>query len=169
MFGAAAFVEEFYSDETNNERKQRKQRKCWVRDWISRRNEGGSLVNLVKELEIEDMAAYRNFMRMSKSDFDYLLNLVAPYITKRDTVMRNAIPADQKLCLTLRYLATGESFSSLQYSFRIPKNTISMFIIQVCDVIYNVLKQDHLKVFISCNNMLYFIYLKFSQVSLSCS
>lgn len=108
---------------------------------------GGCYSVLLRELEIEDPNSYRNFLRMSKADFDYLLNLVAPRITKEETVMRKAIPAGEKLCLTLRYLATGETFSSLQYMFRIPKNTISKFIIDVCEAIYDVLKENHLKVF----------------------
>lgn len=59
--------------------------------------------------------------------------------------MRLAIPAECKLNVTLRLLATGDSFSSLQYLFRIPKNTISTFIPEVLDAIYSALL-DFLKV-----------------------
>lgn len=143
-------------------KRDRKPRK-WVKHWVGRRDEKGCYLNLLKELEIEDSCAYRNFMRMSKNDFDYLLNLVAPYITKQDTDMRKAISAAEKLSLTLRYLATGETFSSLQYIFRIPKSTISGFVCDVCEAIYNVLKKDHLKVF-SCLILFLFNIISYIEI-----
>lgn len=128
MLGASVFIAELNLEEEKHPRRERKQKKCWVRDWVSRREERGCYLSLMKELETEDPAAYRNFLRMPKNDFDYLLNLVAPLIMKSDTVMRKAITPAEKLSVTLRYLATGDTFTSLQYMFRIPKNTISNFI-----------------------------------------
>lgn len=60
--------------------------------------------------------------------------------------MREPISAGERLAVTLRYLATGESFSSLQYIFRIPQSTISTIVPEVCDAIYAVLKDEFLKV-----------------------
>lgn len=71
---------------------------------------------------------------------------MAPIITKKTTHLREPISASERLALTLRYLATGESFSSLQYVFRIPPCTISGIVPEVCDAIYNVLKADFMKV-----------------------
>lgn len=75
------------------------------------------------------------------------LELVAPIITKKTTKFREPISASQRLAVTLRFLATGESYRSLQYMFRIPHNTISGIIPEVCDAIYKVLQPDYLKVF----------------------
>lgn len=50
--------------------------------------------------------------------------------------MRPSIPAGERLALTLRYLATGENFRSMQYLFRIPPSTISTIIPEVLDAIY---------------------------------
>ena len=41
---------------------------------------------------------------------------VGPKIEKQATRMRMPIPVDETLAVTLRYLATGESFESLMYS-----------------------------------------------------
>jgi hypothetical protein len=41
--------------------------------------------------------------------------------------------------LTIRYLASGDSFASLGYSFRIAKPTISKFIPEVCATIADTL------------------------------
>lgn len=84
-----------------------KKRKCWVREWIWKRNEKGVHANLLKELENEDEASYFNFFRMSVNDFNFLLGKVKHFITKNDTVMRPAIPPNERLALTLRFLTTG--------------------------------------------------------------
>ena len=64
-------------------------------------------------------------MRVSVEKFDELLWLMESYISKTDTVMKAAIPARLKLEVTLRFLASGDSFSSLALLFRIPPFTIS--------------------------------------------
>ena len=63
--------------------------------------------NLLKELEFEDQSLYKNFLRMDLHSFNLLLALVSPIIDKKDTFMREAIHAGQRLAITLRFLATG--------------------------------------------------------------
>jgi hypothetical protein len=97
---------------------------------------------------------FKNFTRMSPTDFEYLLNLVGPKIKTKDTKFRKAVSVQDKLALTLRFLATGDSSTSMQYLFRISKQVISMFVPQVCQAIISELR-DHIKV---CFNSVYFIY-----------
>ena len=40
----------------------------------------------------------------------------------------------------------GDSYSSLQYLYRIPNNTISIIVPKMCSAIYKVLKDDFLSV-----------------------
>jgi hypothetical protein len=65
---------------------------------------------------------------MTTDDFLYLVEKVSPLIEKKNTVMRNAIPADERLALTLRYLATGKVyFSVLRVSFQsLPQSSRSV-------------------------------------------
>lgn len=70
----------------------------------------------------------------------YLYFQIAPSIQRQNTTMRNAIPAAIKLQIVLRYLASGDSISSLQYLYRAPKNTISSFLEEVLDTIFEKLK-----------------------------
>ncbi len=44
---------------------------------------------------------------MSTDDFQFLVEKVSPLIEKETTVMREAIPAAERLAVTLRFLATG--------------------------------------------------------------
>lgn len=59
--------------------------------------------------------------------------------------MREALPARLKLEIACRYLATGDSLGSLQYLYRVPKCSISQFLPDVFDAIYEALK-DYIKV-----------------------
>ena len=77
--------------------------------------------------------------------FDELLEKVRPLITRQNTNMRESIPAHDKLCATLRFLASGASYKDLMYSFRIASSTISKFVPKVCNAIYRVLEEEYLK------------------------
>jgi hypothetical protein len=56
-----------------------------------------------------------------QSDFEELLEMVGGKISKRDTMFRETSPASIRLAVTLRFLASKESFTSLMYIFRISK------------------------------------------------
>lgn len=128
-----------------NMKKSRRKRRFWVRQWILRRNRLGASATLLKELALEDKEGYKNHLRMSEEKFDELLSKVQNSIKKQDTVMRQAISPELKLQVTLRYLATGDSYSTLACVYRVPKNTISNFLGEVCTAIYEAL-EDFIKV-----------------------
>ena len=107
------------------------------RDWIKRRREKGAFQNIVKELAAEDLPSFKNFMRMDYVTFQALVENISHKITKRTTMMRKAISASERVALTLRFLATGESFSSLEYQFRISKRAILYIVFEVCGAIYS--------------------------------
>ena len=66
--------------------------------------------------------------------FQEMLVRVTLRITKSDRAMSPFGPS-LKLAIPLRCLATGESYHSLAFSFRVAHNTISLFVPQVCDAI----------------------------------
>ncbi|GFW03138.1 putative nuclease HARBI1 [Trichonephila clavipes] len=118
----------------------RKKRKVWVKPWVGRRTEYGASHTLLKELKNEDHTAYRNMLRITGEQFDELLEMVRGKLSKQDMTMRMAIPVTTKLEITLRYLATGDSFKSLEYLFRVPETTISRFLPHVLTEICCVLR-----------------------------
>uniref|UniRef100_A0A667WK21 DDE Tnp4 domain-containing protein n=1 Tax=Myripristis murdjan TaxID=586833 RepID=A0A667WK21_9TELE len=82
---------------------------------------------------------------MTAEEFEFVLSKVAPLITKTHTKLRRAITAKERLALTLRFLATGESFSSLSFQFRIGESTVSMIVSQTCEALHRTLCDEYLK------------------------
>ena len=84
------------------------------------------------------------YERMSPERFEHLLQLVGPKITKQNTQFRTAISAEERLIVTLRFLASGEDQQSLSFSFRIAKSTISQIIKETTEAIHSSLKDEYL-------------------------
>ena len=80
---------------------------------------------------------------MSPESFKYLLNVVGPLITKKDTRFCKAISPAERLCLTLHCLAYGGSQQSLSFSLRIAKSTISNIINKTYSAIWDCLKEQY--------------------------
>uniref|UniRef100_A0A914W427 Transposase Helix-turn-helix domain-containing protein n=1 Tax=Plectus sambesii TaxID=2011161 RepID=A0A914W427_9BILA len=79
---------------------------------------------------------------MTTSSFDLLLSKVSPQLRK--TSLRPAILPDEHLVMTLHYLATGQSFRALGFSFRIAYSTISLIVRECCNVIWTALKDNYM-------------------------
>ena len=75
------------------------------------------------------------FVRMSPNRFDHLLELLKPIILKKNAV-RAPIPPDERLAIALRFLASGESRTSLNYYFKIEIATLCRIIEEVCEAIW---------------------------------
>lgn len=145
---AAAYVIYTLSTECVEEEPIAKKRKTWVHEWLKKRSSDGAHQKLLREFREVDgqKHLYKNFLRMDESSFNELLELVTPLIQKQDTNMRVAISPSERLAVTLRFLATGDSYKSLAAVFRIAPNTISRIVPSFCDAIYQVLKGEYLKV-----------------------
>lgn len=124
---------------------RKRNRVVWTRDWIKRRRTRGVYHQLVKELELEDEVAYTEFFRVNGQKFRFLVDSVGYAIEKKDTLMRESIRPDERIAVTLRYLATGETFKSLEYSFRISRTCISSIVVETCQAIFDILGPRYLK------------------------
>ena len=113
-----------------NIRKRRKS--IWVKPWLQRMH---LREHLMREFHAEDVTSLTNFMKMEPQAFHKILTRIAPRISKRDTNYRKALTSGLKLAITLRFLATGNSYKSLQCGFRVAHNSICEFILAVCQAI----------------------------------
>ncbi|XP_041483828.1 putative nuclease HARBI1 [Lytechinus variegatus] len=116
------------------QRHARQRRRWWVKPWIERRVLFGQYDNLMTELQRECQGDFLNYMRMPPETFLELLQRITPRIEKSYRY-RQPLDPGLKLAITLRYLATGNSYKTLQYAFRVAHNTISLFIPEVCQAI----------------------------------
>jgi hypothetical protein len=122
---------------------QRKKKRRWWQTQLyhSRSVSGGS--SLLNDLRGQEMSGqFNNFTRMHSDDYDLLLNLIGPKIARKNTVFREAISVQERLAVTLRFLATGDSYTSLQYLFKFSKQSISKIVPEVCEAIVEVLKHN---------------------------
>lgn len=108
-----------------------------------------SHVNLIGELSREP-DDFRNYLRMDEETYSFLLSLVSNTIQKQDTVVGKCTSPHERLTATylptFRFLATGRSYTDLQYSTIISKPALSIIIPETCDAIYSVLEDTYLKV-----------------------
>lgn len=115
---------------------RKKKRKTWVKEYLLLRDKLSNM-NIMSVLEPAD---FRNYLRMDSRSFDILLNLVTPYIQKQNTILRDSISAKQRLVVTLRFLATGNSYQDLKYSSLISQPMLSIIIPETCSAIYTCLE-----------------------------
>ena len=66
---------------------------------------------------------------MNETDFEFILAQISDLISPQERLGgTNPTEYDERLALTLRYLATGESFRSLSFQYRILLNAVSYIV-----------------------------------------
>jgi hypothetical protein len=89
-----------------------------------------SNVSLLVDLKFQDISGqYENFIYMAPADFEFLINSIGPKIAKKNSTYTAAIPAEERLLFTLRSLATGDSYTSLQYLSKISEQEVNQIIV----------------------------------------
>ena len=123
-----------------------KRRRYWVRPSLLSRATYGAC-DLLADLRRDDLdlvtnrvtatkrGHFKNFTRISYDDFIMLRNAIRPYVQKQDTNFRKAITVTEQLAVTLRFLATGDSY-------HISVSKISVVVIKVCKALIKVLKRQ---------------------------
>ena len=125
-------------------RRAPRRRRVWVRQWldVDRRLQYGHYHRLMYELRYEDPASYFNFLRVPPDMFDELLGRLGPLITKQDTPYRKALEPGLKLAMTMRHLASGDRYASMKFDFRVPHNTMSVCVREVCQALIDEYKDE---------------------------
>ena len=84
---------------------------------------------------LDDPMAYRNSIQMPSELCQELEQRITAEFQSDRTLMRDPVSPGVKLAVTLTHLATGDSYTTLQYAFRVASQIIGKFVPEVCDTI----------------------------------
>ena len=96
---------------------------------------------LQKDLHLFDSEYFFRKSRMAPSTIEILLSWIGPFIVKSGLRRPTATPA-KRLCVTLRYLASGDSQLTIASSYRISPSTVSRIVTETTQVISDVLVKE---------------------------
>ena len=88
-------------EEEKNAALSDKKKRMWVHMCFRNRKSEGEYWTLYKELADDEMKFYHHF-RMSKHQFNYLLQKIEKYLKKKNITFREAISPVEKLVTCLR-------------------------------------------------------------------
>ena len=83
---------------------------------------------------------------MSQATFVYVCDELRSAIEKTNTEMRKAIPMEQRVALTLWYLATNTDYRTIGHLFGVSKATVCVVTKEVCAAIVKVLLPRYIRV-----------------------
>ncbi|KAM4526269.1 uncharacterized protein V3H82_000654 isoform 2-T2 [Fundulus diaphanus] len=118
-------------------KRKRRRARMWVHPRNQHTNRQEDFHHLVAELGLDNQKHHQYF-RMSAEQMEELLSLVGPELRRQSTTYRAAIEPKQRLAVALRYLASGDTFSSLAFSYRLGHSTVSNSVHMVCAAIEKV-------------------------------
>ncbi|GAB1865696.1 Protein ALP1-like isoform X1 [Camponotus japonicus] len=116
--------------------------RLWVRSIYVRRPLFGDFQHLFQELK-EDATMFFKYTRLNLLTFNKLLDILRPHLEKRNW---RALPAEQRLIIMLRFLATGDQVSSIAFAHRIGESTVYKIIKETYRIVTQVLSLMYLKV-----------------------
>ena len=123
----------------------RRRHNMWVRPWLLQREERGAYHSIMADLYATDIPGFTNYMRMTPEFFEMIKTRLEPHLARQATNYRAPISVGEKLALTIRYLVTGESYTSLSCQFRVGRSTISKFLPEVCRAIQDEFTREYLR------------------------
>ncbi|KAM9498791.1 uncharacterized protein ACWYII_002028 [Salvelinus alpinus] len=89
---------------------------------------------------------FRSYFRLDRSQFDHLLQMVGARIARMDTNYRESIRPVERLAICLRFLATGESYRTIGFSFRVGRSTVAGIVPSVAQAIWDCLVGEYMPV-----------------------
>ncbi|KAI2647457.1 nuclease HARBI1 [Labeo rohita] len=121
--------------------RRRRRRSVWVHEILQARQQLGEYHRLVQELRLDD-DRFQRYFRLDREQFDNLLSKVGPRIARQDTSYRHAIEPAERLAICLRFLATGDSYRTIAFSYRVGVSTVAGIVGEVARAIWDALVQE---------------------------
>ncbi len=115
----------------------------------SREQHGAFRAIFNKILSCEGEEDVIRYTRLNLDCFNELLQQLRPHLKSGDMkgfhTRKDFISVAEKLLVTLRFLATGNSFQSIAYEFRLGKSTVLYAVREMCEAIWTALSEVYLK------------------------
>lgn len=108
----------------------------WIKEYLLLRDK----LSNMQILSVLDPTYLQSYLRVGAEQFDELLNLVALFIEKENTILRDSVSAKHRLPVTLRFLTTGNYYQDLRFSSLISQPLLSKIIPETCRAIYKCLR-----------------------------
>ena len=110
--------------------RQRRHRRYRFRPWLgwAEREEEGQYTRLMPRVQLDEPMAYQNFICMPSELFQELEQRITAELQRERTWMR-----DPRSQVGSHPQTTGDSYTTLQYAFRVASSTINKFVPEVCD------------------------------------
>nr|XP_055025796.1 uncharacterized protein LOC129412676 [Misgurnus anguillicaudatus] len=134
----------FEGERCTNRLETGKRKSVWVHETLRKRRDFGEYHHLVQELRLDDVR-FKAYFRMSWEQFDNLLSIVGLSITKMNTNYRESIGPAERLSICLRFLATGDSYKTIAFSYRVGRSTVMGIVKQVCEAIWLCLVEKYMQ------------------------
>uniref|UniRef100_A0A147BIK3 Putative harbinger-4 pst n=1 Tax=Ixodes ricinus TaxID=34613 RepID=A0A147BIK3_IXORI len=120
-----------------------KKKRPWVKEYLQKREQTGAHHSLTRDL-LKDANEFRRYLRMTPDVFHRLADGIRADIQRQNTVMRESISAEERLEVTLRHLASGDSLRSLHYQYLEGHSTVHSIVYSTCTALYNYLRERHI-------------------------
>ncbi|GFY59155.1 DDE Tnp4 domain-containing protein [Trichonephila inaurata madagascariensis] len=122
----------YLEDEQSSEEESRSEESELFKN---RSSEGAFEILVRRHLHCND-EKFRQYFRLTPVLFDYVLNNIREELTSKPyNRHKKPICPEEKLCILVRHLATGESFRSLAFQYRVSHSGISVILREVVDAI----------------------------------
>ncbi|KAK0153279.1 Protein ANTAGONIST OF LIKE HETEROCHROMATIN PROTEIN 1 [Merluccius polli] len=114
---------------------RRRRRRIWVHEILQGRLQHDEFHRLVQELRLDE-GRFQRYFRLDREQFDSLL---IPTSAAR-------FHPRSVFAICLRFLATGDSYRTIAYSYRVGISTVAYIVNQVTRVIWDALVQEYMPV-----------------------
>lgn len=121
----------------------KKRRKEWVKPCRLEREARGSF-SLTDEISSD--TSFLNNIAMTAEIFNHILGRIEKDIQKQDTICRKSVSPAERLAATIRYLATGDSYRTINDKTQLSCAFLSTAVPNVCEAICRNFGDEYLKV-----------------------
>ena len=83
--------------------------------------------------------------QMCKETFLYICRMLAPALTRTDTLLRKCLSVERRIAVTLWCLATPTEYRTIAHLFGIACSTVCETVHEVCHCIVDVLLNEYIK------------------------